>query len=47
MIAVPCALHGVLDEALSAYLEVLDRYSLTDLLKRKKRLMQALDFTSQ
>jgi len=40
-----CALHGVLDEALSAYLAVLDRYSLADLLERKRGLMRALDLT--
>lgn len=47
VIAGPCVLHGVLDEALSAYFDVLDRYSLADLLKRKKGLMRALDFSSE
>ena len=39
----PCALHGVLREALSAYFSVLDRYSLADLLIQKRGLMRALD----
>ncbi|MEM7224495.1 MAG: Rrf2 family transcriptional regulator [Pseudomonadota bacterium] len=41
----PCALHGVLREALGAYFEVLDRHSLADLLKQKRSLARALEVT--
>ncbi|MEO3429325.1 Rrf2 family transcriptional regulator [Pelagibius sp. CAU 1746] len=50
--AVDCLLHGscvlatALDEALEAFLEVLDRYTLADLIKSKRRLRQLLDLTS-
>jgi Rrf2 family nitric oxide-sensitive transcriptional repressor len=40
-IAGGCALRGVLDEALGAFLSVLDRYTLQDLLRPRARL--ALD----
>lgn len=42
VISGPCALYGVLSEALGAYLQVLDSYSLADLMARKKALMKAL-----
>lgn len=49
---VGCRLHGscvlttALDEALEAFLEVLDGYTLADLIKSKRRLRQLLDLTA-
>ncbi|WP_040661486.1 Rrf2 family transcriptional regulator [Nitrococcus mobilis] len=37
-----CVLHGVLREALQAFLAVLDRYSLADLLEPKQKLANLL-----
>lgn len=37
-----CGLQGVLKEALDAYLNVLDRYSLADIVRRKTLLVQLL-----
>lgn len=37
-----CVLHDVLDEALQAFLAVLDRYSLADLLRPKRELATLL-----
>lgn len=42
-IAPACALPRVLDEALSAFIGVLDRYTLADLLKPKAALWSILD----
>ena len=41
-IAPSCALAGVLDEALTAFNCVLDRYTLADLLKSPKKLVKLL-----
>lgn len=38
----PCELQPVLAEALAAYFAVLDRYSLEDLLRRKRALLDIL-----
>jgi Rrf2 family transcriptional regulator, nitric oxide-sensitive transcriptional repressor len=37
-----CTLSGVLDEALAAYMAVLDRYTLADLLKKPRQLTALL-----
>jgi len=42
-IAAACALPRVLDEALSAFVGVLERYTLADLLKPKAALWSILD----
>ncbi len=42
MIAPACGMTGVLDEALLAFLHVLDRYSLADVLARKGGLSRLL-----
>lgn len=39
VIAPACRLSGVLDEALAAFLAVLDRYTLADLLKKRSKLL--------
>jgi Rrf2 family nitric oxide-sensitive transcriptional repressor len=39
IIAPACGLSGVLDEALAAFMAVLDRYSLADLLKKRSKLL--------
>jgi len=41
-IAPACELTGVLDEALAAFMAVLDRYTLSDLVKRPAKLMRLL-----
>ncbi len=38
-----CELTGVLSEALAAFMAVLDRYTLADLLKRRTKLLRLLD----
>lgn len=43
VIAPACGLTGVLDEALAAFMAVLDRYSLADLLKKRTKLMRLFD----
>lgn len=42
-IAAACALPALLDEALAAFIAVLDRYTLADLLKPKAALWAVLD----
>jgi Rrf2 family nitric oxide-sensitive transcriptional repressor len=42
IITAPCRLKGVLSEALKAYLAVLDRYTLADLVKRNSSLARTL-----
>ena len=37
-----CTLHGVLDEALDAFLATLDQYTLADLVARRKRALLRL-----
>jgi Rrf2 family transcriptional regulator, nitric oxide-sensitive transcriptional repressor len=39
LIAPACGLTGVLDEALAAFMAVLDRYTLADLLKKRSKLL--------
>jgi Rrf2 family nitric oxide-sensitive transcriptional repressor len=39
VIAPACGLTGVLDEALAAFMAVLDRYTLADLLKKRSKLL--------
>jgi Rrf2 family transcriptional regulator, nitric oxide-sensitive transcriptional repressor len=39
VIAPACRLTGVLDEALAAFMAVLDRYTLADLLKKRSKLL--------
>jgi Rrf2 family nitric oxide-sensitive transcriptional repressor len=39
VIAPACRLSGVLDEALAAFMAVLDRYTLADLLKKRSKLL--------
>lgn len=41
-IAGPCSLSGILDEALGAFLDVLDRYSLADLLGSRRAILRRL-----
>ena len=41
-IAPACTLPGILEEAFAAFVAVLDRYSLADLLVRRRRLMTLL-----
>jgi Rrf2 family nitric oxide-sensitive transcriptional repressor len=43
VIARGCRLQGVLNEALQAFVAVLDRYSLADVLVNPQRLSQLLD----
>ena len=45
IIAPACGLTSVLDEALSAFLGVLDRYTLADVLARKGSFLQLLKTT--
>ncbi len=40
VIAPACALTGVIDEALAAFMAVLDRYTLADMLVKQSRLMR-------
>lgn len=47
IIAPACGLTGVLDEALSAFLAVLDRYSLADVLARKRDFSYLLHIPEQ
>lgn len=42
----PCRLRGVLREALEAYLTVLDRYTVADLVVARQPLMEILDIPS-
>ncbi|MBL8548547.1 MAG: Rrf2 family transcriptional regulator [Hyphomonadaceae bacterium] len=42
VIAPACGLTGALDEALAAFMAVLDRYTLADLIGRRKRLASLL-----
>jgi Rrf2 family transcriptional regulator, nitric oxide-sensitive transcriptional repressor len=37
-----CRLKGVLDEAAAAFFEVLDRYSVDDLVKRQREMRKLL-----
>ncbi len=46
VIAPACRLHGVLDEALAAFLGVLDRYTLADLVERARPLARLLGLPS-
>ena len=39
LIAPACGLSGVLSEALAAFMAVLDRYTLADLLKKRSKLL--------
>lgn len=41
-IAAACELTRILDEALAAFMKVLDRYTLADLLKRQTKLLRLL-----
>lgn len=43
IIAPACGLTGVLDEALAAFLAVLDRYTLADLLTKQSKLLDLLE----
>lgn len=43
LIAPACGLTGVLAEALAAFMEVLDRYTLADLLKKRGKLLRLFD----
>ncbi|MBL0897780.1 MAG: Rrf2 family transcriptional regulator [Reyranella sp.] len=43
IIAPACGLVGVLDEALAAFMAVLDRYTLADLLKKRGKLLRLFD----
>ncbi len=43
VIAPACRLTGVLDEALAAFMAVLDRYTVADLLQKRSKLMQLFD----
>lgn len=45
-IAPACQLKNILDEALQAFLAVLDRYTLADLLQRSGELRRLLEITS-
>lgn len=42
-IAPACELTGILHEALAAFMTVLDRYTLADLLKRRVKLMRLFE----
>jgi Rrf2 family nitric oxide-sensitive transcriptional repressor len=41
-VAGPCALNGILNEALARFFGVLDRYTLADLVRRPERFQAAL-----
>lgn len=41
-----CVLTTAIDEALEAFLEVLDRYTLADLIKPRRKLQHLLDLTA-
>ena len=43
MIRPACGLQGALDEALNAFLAVLDEYTLADLVKQKRRMASLLE----
>lgn len=43
VIAPACGLTGALDEALAAFMAVLDRYTLSDLLKKRSKLMRLFE----
>lgn len=43
VIAPACELTGILHEALAAFMTVLDRYTLADLLKRRVKLMRLFE----
>jgi Rrf2 family nitric oxide-sensitive transcriptional repressor len=43
LIAPACGLTGVLAEALTAFMAVLDRYTLADLLKKRGKLLRLFD----
>jgi Rrf2 family nitric oxide-sensitive transcriptional repressor len=43
VIAPACGLTGVLDEALAAFMAVLDHYTLADLLKKRSKLMRLFE----
>lgn len=43
VIAPACGLTGALDEALAAFMAVLDRYTLADLLKKRSKLMRLFE----
>ena len=43
VIAPACGLSGVLDEALAAFMAVLDRYTLADLLRKRSKLVRLFD----
>ena len=43
VIAPACGLTGVLDEALAAFMAVLDRYTLADLLNKRSKLMRLFE----
>jgi Rrf2 family nitric oxide-sensitive transcriptional repressor len=46
LITSPCRLRGVLDEALTAWLTVLKKYSLADLVRRNPALVHLLNDTA-
>ena len=43
VIAPACGLSGVLDEALAAFMAVLDRHTLADLLRKRSKLVRLCD----
>lgn len=43
VIAPACGLSGVLNEALAAFMAVLDRYTLADLLRQRSKLAHLFD----
>lgn len=43
VIAPACGLTGALDEALAAFMAVLDRYTLADLLEKRSKLMRLFE----
>ena len=43
VIAPACGLTGVLDEALAAFMAILDRYTLADLLEKRSKLMRLFE----
>ncbi|MCC7341619.1 MAG: Rrf2 family transcriptional regulator [Bryobacterales bacterium] len=45
LISAPCRLRGVLDQALRAWFDVLNEYTLADLVKRNVELTSLLDVT--